>query len=85
MGRDEGLDTERGDAAVHQVQSWRKTGHLPFPHMARSRREQFIDTLDYPPRGSPDSRQPDELEHEEAEPLSKEGDAASQPDEPERK
>ncbi len=85
VGRDEGLDAERGEAAAQQVQSWRRSGQLPFPHMARSRREQLADTLDYPPRGSPDARHPEALEAEKAEPLSKEIESTTQPDEPERK
>jgi MscS family membrane protein len=84
LGRDIGLDAERGDKVSQQVQSWRRTGQLPFPHMARSRREQLADTLDYPPRGSPDARHPEILDAEEAEPLSKETDSTTQPGEPER-
>ena len=59
LGRDGGLDEERGDAAMHQVQSWRGIGQLPFPNMASSRREQLADTLDYPPRGSPEAVNPE--------------------------
>ncbi len=84
MGRDVGLDAERGDKVSQQVQSWRRTGQLPFPHMARNRREQLADTLDYPPRGSPDARHPEILEAEEAEPLSKETESTTRPGEPER-
>jgi MscS family membrane protein len=78
MSRDMGLDAERGHKASGQVQSWRNTGRLPFPHMARSRREQLADTLDYPPRGSPDARHSEILEAEEAEPLSKETESTTQ-------
>jgi MscS family membrane protein len=85
VGRDKGLDAERGEAAIEQVQSWRRSGQLPFPHMARSHREQLADTLDYPPRGSPDARHPEVLVPEEAEPLSKETESTTQPNEPERK
>ena len=77
------LGVRRGKA-TQQVRSWRRTGQLPFPHMARSRREQLADTLDYPPRGSPDARHPEIPEAEEAEPLSKETDSTTQPGEPER-
>ena len=76
---------ERGDAATRQVQSWRRSGQLPFPDMPRSRREQLADTLDYPPHGSPDADYPQAREEEAAEPLSKEPDADEQPDEPERR
>ncbi len=85
MGRDQGLDAERGEAAMQKVQSWRKTGQLPFPNMARNHRERLADTLDYPPRGSPDASHPEALEAEEAEPLSRETEDTGQPGEPERK
>ena len=85
MGRDAGLDAERGDKVSQRVQSWRKTGRLPFPHMARSRREQLADTLDYPPHGSPDARRSEIHDAEEAEPLSKEMESETQPGERERR
>lgn len=84
VGHDDGLDAERGDTVSQQVESWRRTGQLPFPHMARSHREQLAGTLDYPPRGSPDARHPKALAAEEAEPLSKETESTTQPGEPER-
>ena len=83
LGRDGGLDEVRGDAAMHQVQSWRGTGQLPFPNMASSRREQLADTLDYPPRGSPDALNPESPGDEAAEPLSTEAESGEQPCEPE--
>jgi len=52
MGRDDGLDGERGETAAKEVESWRKAGKLPFPRLAADRIEQLKDTLDYPPRGS---------------------------------
>jgi MscS family membrane protein len=83
LGRDGGVDEKRGDAAMHQVQSWRGAGQLPFPNMARSRREQLADTLDYPPRGSPDAFNPESPEDEAAEPLSTETEGGERPCEPE--
>ena len=83
LGRDGGLDEERGDAAMHQVQSWRGTGQLPFPNMASSRREQLADTLDYPPRGSPEAFNPESPEGEATEPLSTEAESGDQSYEPE--
>jgi len=83
LGRDGGLDDERGDAAMHQVQSWRGTGQLPFPNMASSRREQLADTLDYPPRGSPDAFNPESAEGEAAELLSAEAESGEQSCKPE--
>ena len=52
MGRDDGLDIERGKTAAKEVESWRKAGKLPFPRLAADRIEQLKGTLDYPPRGS---------------------------------
>jgi len=52
MGRDDGLDVERGETAAKEVASWRKAGKLPFPRLAADKIEQLKDTLDYPPRGS---------------------------------
>ena len=83
LGRDGGLDEERGDAAMHQVQSWRGAGQLPFPNMASSRREQLTDTLDYPPRGSPEAFNPESPEGEAAEPLSTEAEGGERSCEPE--
>jgi MscS family membrane protein len=83
LGRDGGLDEERGDAAMHQVQSWRGAGQLPFPHVASSRREQIADTLDYPPRGSPEAFNPESAEGDAAEPLSTAAESSEQPCEPE--
>ena len=76
--RDSGLDTERGEAAMEQVRSWRDAGQLPFPNMASSHREQLADTLDYPPRGSPDALDPESPESEAAEPLSTEEESDDQ-------
>jgi MscS family membrane protein len=52
MGRDDGLDVERGKTVAKEVESWRRAGRLPFPRLAPDRIEQLKDTLDYPPRGS---------------------------------
>lgn len=81
LGRDGGLDTERGDAAIEQVKSWRDAGQLPFPNMTSSRRAQLADTLDYPPQGSPDALSPEFLGSESAEPLSSEDESGDQPNE----
>jgi MscS family membrane protein len=81
LGRDGGLDAERGDAVMDQVQSWRETDQLPFPNMTSSRREQLADTLDYPPRGSPDALDPESPESEASEPLSTEKESSDQPSE----
>jgi MscS family membrane protein len=78
LGSDAGLHEERGNAAIDQVQSWRRTGQLPFPHMPSARREQLADTLDYPPRGSPEAFDPEFPDGEAAEPLSKETESREQ-------
>jgi MscS family membrane protein len=52
MGRDDGLNVERGKTAAKEVASWRRAGKLPFPRLDPDRIEQLKDTLDYPPRGS---------------------------------
>jgi len=72
MGRDDGLDNERTEASVKQVQTWRKAGKLPFPRLAPDRIDQLEGTLDYPPRGSVEIGLPEEEMPEAAEPLSAE-------------
>jgi len=72
MGRDDGLDNERTEASVKQVQTWRKAGKLPFPRLAPDRIDQLKGTLDYPPRGSVEIGLPEEEMPEAAEPLSAE-------------
>jgi MscS family membrane protein len=52
MGRDDGLDSKRGETAAKEVASWRKAGKLPFPRLAADRIQQLEGTLDYPPQGS---------------------------------
>jgi MscS family membrane protein len=54
LGRDTGLDSERGREAEMRVQGWRSQGRLPFPEFDESSREAQEDILDYPPKGSPD-------------------------------
>jgi len=70
MDHDDGLDSERTEAAVKQVQTWRKAGKLPFPRLAPDRIDQLEGTLDYPPRGSVEIGLPEEEMPEAAEPLS---------------
>ena len=54
LTRDTGVDAKRGEGAAARVQQWRDTGKFPFPEFAEKQREQLKDTLDYPPKGSPD-------------------------------
>jgi MscS family membrane protein len=81
LGRDGGLDAERGDAAIEQVQAWREAGQLPFPDMTNSRRQQLADTLDYPPRGSPDALDSKSPESDASESLSTEEEGSEPPSE----
>lgn len=74
MGRDDGLDSERGEAAIKEVQSWRRAGKLPFPRLAPNKIDQLAGTLDYPPRGSVEIGHPEQEMAEAAEPLSTEPD-----------
>lgn len=74
MGRDDGLDSERGEAAIKEVQSWRRAGKLPFPRLAADDIDQLEGTIDYPPRGSIEIGLPEEEMPEAAEPLSAEPD-----------
>jgi MscS family membrane protein len=54
LTQDTGLDTERGSEAEARVQEWRDGGKLPFPEFAEQYRQEMEDTLDWPPKGSPD-------------------------------
>jgi len=56
LGRDEGLDQERGRHAETEVQAWRSKGRLPFPEFEEGFSVEQRDTLDYPPEGSPGYR-----------------------------
>ena len=53
LGRDSGLDVERGSQAEKAVQEWRSKGELPFPEFDEQLVSEKQDTLDFPPTGSP--------------------------------
>jgi MscS family membrane protein len=53
LGRDTGLNAERGREAETQVQEWRSKGQLPFPEFDEGLRGEKEDILDYPPEGTP--------------------------------
>lgn len=55
MGKDDGLDEETGKKAMEHVRAWRRSGRLPFPRYSPEHLESIDDTLDYPPRGSPEA------------------------------
>ncbi|MGD8958684.1 MAG: mechanosensitive ion channel family protein, partial [Desulfobacteraceae bacterium] len=70
FSRDQGLDEKSSQAAVKAVQTWRRSGKLPFPRLSRERIDRLYGTLDYPPRGSVEAGFPPEDWGEGAEPLS---------------
>ena len=70
LGRDTGLDEDRGAAAEAKVRDWRRHGRLPFPRLARTRVEALRGTLDYPPRGSVEAGGEDAAWADSAERLS---------------
>jgi MscS family membrane protein len=51
--RDSGLDGEKQQAAEQTVREWAAAHVLPFPEFSDDHRRQILDTLDYPPAGSP--------------------------------
>ena len=55
MGRDAGLDADKVDTAEREVAHWRSTGQLPFPYTPETLTSQITDSLDYPPKGSPEA------------------------------
>jgi MscS family membrane protein len=72
VGRDNGLNPKRAQAAINQVKAWREDGELPFPEMSQTKADRLSGTLDYPPRGSPNSVSQRAQEQESSEPLSAE-------------
>jgi MscS family membrane protein len=80
MGRDGGLDSERGEAAAKEVESWRRAGKLPFPRLAADRMEQLEGTLDYPPLGSAEAGTVESQVWETSEQLSAKADEEEKSD-----
>jgi MscS family membrane protein len=52
---DEGLDRDLQHVAEEQVQQWCENDTLPFPDLSAEDRETLRNTLDYPPKGSPEA------------------------------
>ena len=52
----QGIDAERARLAEAEVQGWREHGTLPLPEFPVERVTALRDTLDYPPKGSPQFR-----------------------------
>ncbi len=57
LSQDSGLNPERSRAAEAQVRAWRSKGKLPFPDFSSKEYEELRDTLDFPPKGSPNERE----------------------------
>lgn len=55
LGRDDGLDSKRTEAAEAQVRQWRDEGRLPFPNFSPDRIRQMRSSVTYPPPGSPEA------------------------------
>ena len=72
MSRDDGLDEDRGHAAMQEVASWRRSSQLPFHRLAAWRVGELAAALDYPLHSSPDADSPKDQVSEAAEPLSAE-------------
>jgi MscS family membrane protein len=47
-----GVDKEKAENAVQQVQKWREDNQLPFPDHAPKEISEFSNSLPYPPPGS---------------------------------
>ena len=73
LGRDAGIDGERGEVAGEAVAAWREAGELPFPRFPAERIDALQGTLDYPPRGSFEAEDRDFRGGTEKEPLAKSG------------
>lgn len=54
--RDSGLDREKQGVAEKTVREWAATHILPFPDFHPDHRRRVMDSLDYPPEGSPSAR-----------------------------
>jgi MscS family membrane protein len=52
VGRDKGLDKEKGDTASAAVEDWRQKNQLPFPDHDAATIAQIENTLEYPPEAS---------------------------------
>jgi MscS family membrane protein len=53
LGRDGGLDAEKGAAAEANVRAWRDEGALPFPSFSAEQAGRIRGSVPWPPPGSP--------------------------------
>lgn len=58
LGRDSGIDEQLGKQAEAKVEKWRADGQLPFPDYSEEQVKAKEDSLEYPPKGSPDYKPP---------------------------
>ena len=49
------MDAERQQAAEEQVKAWCADDKLPFPNFTEEFRASHSNTLDYPPKGTPEA------------------------------
>jgi MscS family membrane protein len=52
LGKDSGLDKDKGDTAHQHVRQWRDSGNLPFPDYSPEEISSFSDSLPYPSEDS---------------------------------
>jgi MscS family membrane protein len=52
LGRDTGIDKEKAERAVREVQNWRESNRLPFPDFPPGDISAFSNSLPYPQPGS---------------------------------
>jgi MscS family membrane protein len=55
VGRDDGLDAAAVRRAEERVAAWRDQGELPFPDVPEELRREVWNSLDWPPKGSPNA------------------------------
>jgi MscS family membrane protein len=59
LGRDTGVDQQKAEKAVHEVQRWREEGRLPFPDFTPADISEISNSLPYPQPGSAVGRKQD--------------------------
>jgi MscS family membrane protein len=59
LGRDTGVDKQKAEKAVHEVQRWREEGRLPFPDFTPADISEISNSLPYPQPGSAVGRKQD--------------------------
>ena len=59
LGRDAGVDAQKAGELGEEVETWRKEGRLPFPHLSAEDIAGIENELPYPPEGAkPESEHP---------------------------